>query len=335
MVRAVTKALIESNPSMSQLVKFDMLRSWVQSIYRRMGYTRRIGTTTRPPVPKHLYDECRREYLRDVHDKIRQHDIPPQLVLNADQTPSSYVSVGKSTMTARGEKSVPIKGLTDKRNITLTFVVSLSGEFLPMQIIYGGKTAASQPCGFQFPKGFCLSQNPKHWSNEEETLKLINEVINPYLVRKRAELKLDKTQKALVVWDVFKGQMTEVVKQKLSSYNIELVAVPANMTHFFQPLDLTVNGSTKKYMKKKFIIYYSSCVKQQLDNGKQLEDIDVDFRLTIIKPLHAQWLVDMFNFLSSQKGADIIIKGWTKAGVVGVLDGTIALPRDDPFKALL
>ena len=53
-----------------------------------------------------------------------------------------------------------------------------------MQIIYGGKTTASQPHGFQFPKGFCLSQNSKHWSNEQETLKLIDEVINLYLVRK-------------------------------------------------------------------------------------------------------------------------------------------------------
>ena len=56
------------------------------------------------------------------------------------QTPLSHVSVGKSTMALHGAKSVAIKGLTDKRNIALSFVVSLSGEFLPMQIIYGGKT---------------------------------------------------------------------------------------------------------------------------------------------------------------------------------------------------
>ena len=78
-----------------------------------MGYTRRMGTTTRPPVPQGFYNECCREYLRDVHDKIKKHNIPPELVLNADLTPSSYTSVGKSTMVARGEKSVPIKGLTD------------------------------------------------------------------------------------------------------------------------------------------------------------------------------------------------------------------------------
>ena len=30
--------------------------------------------------------------------------------------------------------------------------------------------------------------------------------------------------------------------------------------------------------------------------SEQLEDVDVNFRLTVLKPLHAQWLVNMFNF---------------------------------------
>ena len=72
------------------------------------------------------------EYLRNIDHKVKLYSIPPELILNADQTPSSYVSVGKLTMAAQGSKSISIKGLTDKRNITLTFVISLSGKFLPM-----------------------------------------------------------------------------------------------------------------------------------------------------------------------------------------------------------
>ena len=332
-VRAATHALIESNPTTSQqLLKFDMPCSWVYSIYKRMGFTRRMGTTTRPPVPRGLYNECRREYLGNIKEITTKYNIPPELVLNADQTPSSYVSVGRSTMAARGSTSVSIKGLTDKRNITLTFVISLSDEFLPLQIIYGGKTTASHPRGFKFPAGFSISQNPKHWSNEQETLKLIDEVIQPYIIKKRAELKVSETQKALVIWDVFKGQMTETVKQKLSSLNIALVAVPANMTHFFQPLDLTVNGSAKKYMRKRFVTYYTAAVKQQMDSGIQLEDIEVDFRLTVLKPLHAQWMVNMFNFFTTDKGKEVVAKGWKRSGITSVLDGTLLLPIEDPFE---
>ena len=142
-------------------------------------------------------------------------------------------------------------------------------------------------------------------------------------MKKRAELKLHSTHKVLVAWDVFKGQMTDKVMEKLHSLNCEFVSVPANMTHIFQPPDLAVNGSSKNYMKNQFITYYSTAVKQQLDSGTDLQDIEVDFKLTTIKPLHAQWLVNMYNFFTSEKGKQIILKGWKKAGVTGVMDGSV------------
>ncbi len=183
------------------------------------------------------------EYLLSIDHKVKLYSIPPELILNADQT---HVSVGKLTMATQGSKSVPIKGLTDKRNITLTFVVSYSGEFLPMQIIYAGKTKASQPRGFIFPKGFSISQNPSPWSNKQETFKLIKEVVNPYVIQTRKKLNLPPSQKTMLIWDAFKGQTTDTVNSTLESLDVVCVPVPANMTHFFQPLDLTVNGSAKK-----------------------------------------------------------------------------------------
>ena len=44
----------------------------------------------------------------------------------------------------------------------------------------------------------------------------------------------------------------------------------------------------KKFMQNGFAEYYCKEVKKQLDSGKQLDEIEVDFRL---KPLHAQWLI--------------------------------------------
>lgn len=70
-VRAAATALIVSNPTTSQqLIKFDMPCSWIQSIYQWIGFTRRIGTTARPPVPQGLFDECRVQYLRDIDVKV-------------------------------------------------------------------------------------------------------------------------------------------------------------------------------------------------------------------------------------------------------------------------
>ena len=66
--------------------------------------------------------------------------------------------------------------------------------------------------------------------------KLVEQVINPYVVAKRNELRLPANQRALSVWDVFKGQTTDRANQLLDSLNIEVVTVPANMTHFFNHL---------------------------------------------------------------------------------------------------
>lgn len=60
--------------------------------------------------------------------------------------------------------------------------------------------------------------------------------------------------------------------------------------------------------------------------GKGVKDIEVDLRLTVLKPLHAQWLVDMYNHFSTAIGKEMILKGWKRAEVQGVIDGSVTLP---------
>ena len=98
---------------------------------------------------------------------------------------------------------------------------------------------------------------------------MIDKLIVPNVERKRKELKLAPTQKALLTWDVFRGQKTAKVQKKLVSLNIAIVSVPTNVTHFFQPLNLTVNGEAKRFIKDKFTIWYSDEVKQQIESGGQ------------------------------------------------------------------
>ena len=95
-----------------------------------------------------------------------------------------------------------------------------------MQIICQGKTDASHPRGFKCPNGFTISQNSKHYSNEQETLSLIDKIIKPYVETTRKELKLQPIQKALLIWDLFKGQKTDKVLSKLATLIIEAVYLP-------------------------------------------------------------------------------------------------------------
>ena len=60
--------------------------------------------------------------------------------MNLDQTPSYLVACKKFTISKKGSNNITIHGCNDKRTITATFVITLPGEFLLMQLIYGGKT---------------------------------------------------------------------------------------------------------------------------------------------------------------------------------------------------
>ena len=140
---------------------------------------------------------------------------------------------------------------------------------------------------------------------------------------------------ALLILDVFSGQMTAPVTEKLAQNFIKYVKVPANMTNLFQPLDLTVNGSAKAFMKKKFTEWYSLEVTKQLDNGKSAEEIEVKLLLSKLKPPNASWLIDLYNHFTSQAGREVIANGWKAAGITDAIEkGSASLEPLDPFSQI-
>ena len=107
----------------------------------------------------------------------------------------------------------------------------------------------------------------------------MDEIIIPYVEKEREALNLDKNQPALLIIDVFSGQVTKPVIDKMTENSIKLVKVPAKMTRLFQPLDLSVNGAAKAYMKKRFTEWYSRCIIQELDSGKGVDNIDIQLKV--------------------------------------------------------
>ena len=71
--------------------------------------------------------------------------------------------------------------------------------------------------------------------------------------------------------DVFSGQITQAVLDNLQKEDILLSRVPAGMTHVYQVFDLTVNGYAKHLVKKTLNEWYTNQVRQQLDEGKEVE----------------------------------------------------------------
>ena len=126
-----------------------------------MGMVRRMKTTSKLPIPEGAIKEAGLLFHLDIVFKVKRHKIPDALILNLDQTRSKYVTVAQTTLAKKNSKSEVIAGGSRKCPITATFTVSFDGTFLPMQLIYGGKTTKSLP-KFKFASSFSLSVNPTH-----------------------------------------------------------------------------------------------------------------------------------------------------------------------------
>ena len=114
---------------------------------------------------------------------------------------------------------------------------------LLFQIIYTGKTEICLPKNATCKENFLFSYNEKHWSNEVETLSLIDNIIAPYIENVKKKLQVPNDQKLPLFWDAFKGQVTPRFQERLAELGVVVVMVPKNMTHLLQPLDVFTNDT--------------------------------------------------------------------------------------------
>lgn len=297
---------------------------WCESLTTRLNFVKRKATTAKPLIAPGLIKEVGLSFYKEINEIVHAHKIPPELIINIDQTPLPFVLISKYTLEKKGTSRVPVLGTSDYRQITGTFGITLSGHFLPIQLIYQGKTDRSQP-NFEFPKEFHVTQTSNHWADENTSIEMMKKILIPYVKEKRKELKVPN-KPWLLICDVFKGQWTDAVKKVVKASNGKMVAVPNNWTNYFQPLDLTVNKSSKDFLRDEAQAWYSNEIAKQMSEGKRTDQIKVDVRLSVVKPLHAKWITKYYDY--ARNHPEIIINGWKKSGITENLEKKINL---DPF----
>ena len=67
-------------------------------------------------------------------------------------------------------------------------------------------------------------------------------MILPGVKSVREEIKLSPNFPAVLVMEVFRGQMTKAVHILLKDHNIFISLIPNNMIDIFQPMNVTVNS---------------------------------------------------------------------------------------------
>ena len=121
-----------------------LTKHWAQYLMERMGYVKRKATTKAKITVENLA-ALKEQFLLDIRGLVEMEEIPPDLILNWDQTAVNYVPVSNWTMAKEGSKSVPVAGIDDKCQITLVLAAAMTGKLLPLQLVHQGKTKACLP----------------------------------------------------------------------------------------------------------------------------------------------------------------------------------------------
>ena len=282
----------------------NLTKDWAKSLLRRMGMVkRRVSSKSKVNVEE--FDVLKEEFLLSIRNVVSLDEVPPALIINWDQTAIQYVPVSSWTMEIEGTKRIELAGKDDKRQITAVFGASMEGDFLPAQLVYQGKTTRFLP-QVEFPTNWHFTYSENHWSNENTMKDCIHKIILPYITKKRDDLKLSAGYPALILFDNFKAQCTSSLLKTLDNNNVTVVLIPPNCTDRLQPLDISVNKAAKEFMRREFQKWYAQQVCNQLQPNMEMAAIDL--RLSVVKPLGAQWLIRLYDYFN--ENPDIIRNGF-------------------------
>ena len=100
----------------------------------------------------------------------------------------------------------------------------------------------------------------------------------------------------------------------LEANHFLIAVVPANCTDRLQPLDVSVNKAAKEFLRRQFQDWYSDQIVVQLRQDRESAVQPVDLRMSVVKPLCAQWMISLYKYMKDK--LDIIKNGYRHAGIV-------------------
>jgi hypothetical protein len=193
---------------------------------------------------------------------------------------------------------------------------SLHGDFLPLQLIFTGKTKACLPesSAASIAASAHLTFSENHWSSQETMQQYVNEVIVPFSQQRIAEHGLKPDAHIVLVLDVWSVHKSAEFRKFLRDKHprIHLVFVPANCTSKLQVADVMLQRPFKHGIKRRFNLWATSKIAEQLAAGMPIKLTD-NLKMKQIKPLLLQWCLE--SWARMKEGRDMIQFGWHESCV--------------------
>lgn len=112
---------------------------YLRKLLKRWDF-RRVKPSHNPrKIPKDGKEKIRDMALRIAYF-VYMYQVPPELVQNWDQSGIMFLQQKGRTWSQKGRDAGQTQHHGDKRQFTATFGSTASGEFLPCQLVFQGKT---------------------------------------------------------------------------------------------------------------------------------------------------------------------------------------------------
>ena len=247
---------------------------------------------------------------------------------------------------SRQKKGTEVKqqGKGDKRQATATIGSSMGGEVLPGQLLVEGVATSKQALpelegnkyvqatgsnrghttgyklvqsGPDAQKGQLtrkwlghLAQTPNHWANILTSYAILEYIIVPWLMQKKAAIGKAPDAICILIVDCWYGWKDQDKKKTLISFRhyvrnhypwLRLLFVPAACTDLVQPADRGLVSWLKAFMRKCYTDIISASVMEQLQAGILVGDIKVDTSAPFLKRMLAESFAKALSELPREK----------------------------------
>ena len=296
---------------------FQCRESFVKKFLKQqMGWSLRRATRPGKKIPENITEVLTDATLRLV-STISEHKVPKCLAVNSDQAGVTYGAGGLQTYAPVGSKQVEVIGKDERRAFTLMVGVSMSGEVLPFQAIYTGKSALSLPSADapNYTKAteelkfrFDFSGNDTYWSTMATMQSYVTNVLAPYFESHRQRLKLPNQ---LCIWQIdcwSVHQSLEFRSWMLKYYPwIRIHYVPANCTGLFQPCDVGIQRILKLAIRRSALRDIVNDTMQQLKSGVEPGRVVFEKKLAVVRNRSVGWLVNAYEAINNHELVEKVI----------------------------
>jgi hypothetical protein len=242
---------------------------------------------------------------------ISQHNVPKPLSVNSDQTGVTYSAGGLATWALIGSKQVEVLGKDERRSFTLMVGISMSGEVLPFQVIYGGKSAASLPTSSapNYTKAteelkfrFESSGTNTYWSTIETMQSYVTNILAPYFESHHQRLNL---LNQLCIWQIDCWSVHRSLDFRSWMWKtypwIRIHYIPANCTGLFQPCDVGVQRVLKLAIRRTALKDIVDDTMQQLKDGVTPDKVVFVKKLAAVRDRSVGWLVNAYEAINNRE----------------------------------